>query len=141
MHSSTQIASLISLIFLLGVAFSLPAERSPSPSNAHYDMIQEEGQRDRGPNSNLEWLLASDIGHRAEKRGFGISDPRSLFANIYGNYGNYVGYRKRLNIPTQSEVSSYYYGPTSLALASRKRGLGDRYDPRNLFRAIYGYRK
>ncbi|CAB4063591.1 unnamed protein product [Lepeophtheirus salmonis] len=84
MHSSTQIASLISLIFLLGVAFSLPAERSPSPSNAHYDMIQEEGQRDRGPNSNLEWLLASDIGHRAEKRGFGLSDPRSLFANIYG---------------------------------------------------------
>merc|ERR1711956_175560 len=110
--------------------------------------------------SEADWLnLLSQ--NRFEKRKFAANDPRSLFASVYANYhkrgndprdlfksmyanyygaGNGAGYRKRYN--TQPNIESYYQAPPPPApVVGSKRGFKNPQDPRNLFRAVYGWKK
>jgi len=83
--------------------------------------------------NDADWLnLLSE--NRFEKRKFSPQDPRSLFASIYANYDG-AGYKKRYSQPA---IEEYYAPPVPV---SAKRGLRNPNDPRNLFRAVYGWRK
>merc|ERR1712088_885228 len=103
---------------------------------------------------DLEWLQYLNQPNRFEKRRpdprslfssvyanypalqkrFNPSDPKSLFKAVYSNYNG--GYRKRYDPPQIEE-------PVAMPLRSfsgTKRGVRSRYDPRNLFRAVYGWK-
>jgi len=84
------------------------------------------------PTDNEAYWLDLLSQNRFEKR-FAANDPRSLFASVYANY-NGGGYKKRFNTLPAIED---YYAPQ----VSAKRGLRNPKDPRNLFRAIYKWKK
>jgi len=110
----------LSLLFMAILAFpsitlsmSLSGNESPADNEAYWlDLLNQ---------------------NRFEKRKFAANDPRSLFASVYANY-NGGGFRKRYN--TLPDIEDYY-----APQVSAKRGLRNPKDPRNLFRAIYRYKK
>lgn len=104
---------------------------------------------------DAEWLkMLSENAGNVEKRKFGPSDPRSLFKAIYSNYhakraadprslfqsvysnynSNRGGYRKRYE-----PLEEMYYAPPAPVYSGSKRGFSNPQDPRNLFRAVYGW--
>jgi len=114
-----------SLLFMAFLAFSSSAmSMSLSGTAGNNNAVNE-----------ADWLnLLSE--NRFEKRKFSPTDPRSLFASVYANYDG-AGYKKRYNTPPA--IEDLYYAPP--APISAKRGLRNPNDPRNLFRAVYGWRK
>jgi len=61
------------------------------------------------------------------------ADPRSLFQHVYSNY-NGGGFRKRYE-----PLEEMYYAPPAPLYSGSKRGFRNPQDPRNLFRAVYGW--
>lgn len=132
--------SLKSSVLILGIvalfaeaAFSLSLEHA---QNRLDEVTNEVAAAD--PSDDLDWLrYMSQENSRFKRRKFDKSDPRSLFAAVYSNYP----YAKRFAEP------SYYYPIEAAALQQQpmvggiKRGLKSPLDPRNLFRAVYGYKK
>jgi len=112
------------LLFMAVMVFSSSMVMSMSLSGA--ENVPAENEAD--------WLnLLSQ--NRFEKRKFAPNDPRSLFASVYANY-NGAGFRKRYSeLPA---IEDYYAPPPPV---SAKRGLRNPKDPRNLFRAVYGWKK
>jgi len=118
--SQSLVVMKLSLLFMAILAFpsitlsmSLSGNESPADNEAYWlDLLNQ---------------------NRFEKRKFAANDPRSLFASVYANY-NGGGFRKRYN--TLPDIEDYY-----APQVSAKRGLRNPKDPRNLFRAIYRYKK
>ncbi|XP_023322662.1 uncharacterized protein LOC111697028 [Eurytemora carolleeae] len=96
------------------------------------------------------------VGFEVEGRAFGLdsqdplmkrgykdpNDPRNLFNRVYGiNNLNYKrAYEEPVVAESRNEDLAALYS-MYMEQAMSKRGLRDPNDPRNLFRAIYGYRK
>merc|ERR1711934_681497 len=108
------------------MSMSLSGTKNVAPETA-----VEDG--DYGSDSEADWLnLLSQ--NRFEKRKFAANDPRSLFASVYANY------QKRYN--TQPNIETYYQAPAPPSpVLGLKRGFKNPQDPRNLFRAVYGWKK
>merc|ERR1712137_701266 len=102
---------------------------------------------------DAEWLkMLSEDSSKLEKRKFGPNDPRSLFQAAYSDYrfkrapdprslfhhvySNYRGggFRKRYE-----PLEEMYYAPPAPLYSGSKRGFRNPQDPRNLFRAVYGW--
>merc|ERR1712062_812649 len=83
---------------------------------------------------DAEWLkMLSEDSSKLEKRKFGPNDPRSLFQAAYSDY-NGGGFRKRYE-----PLEEMYYAPPAPLYSGSKRGFRNPQDPRNLFRAVYGW--
>jgi hypothetical protein len=130
--------SLKSLLVIVAVvaifteaAFSLNLDHA---QNTQLEELSNEAGADSS--DELDWLRFMNQENRFKRRKFDKSDPRSLFAAVYSNYP----YAKRFE-------PSYYYPVEAAALQAQpmvggiKRGLKSPLDPRNLFRAVYGYKK
>lgn len=104
----------------------------PSDPRSLFASIYGNYDQNVGKRSDPKDLFASIYGNYDQNVGKRSkpSDPRSLFASIYGNYDDNIGKRQ----------SSPVYGSLQ-AFNDKRAGLGGRLDPRNLFRAIYGYRR
>merc|ERR1711935_1193593 len=86
------------------------------------DEAAEQNAEAGGTEDNSDWMQY--LNNRFEKR-FDPSDPKSLFASVYGsNYNG--GYKKRYDPVGDLYRTQRAYKPN---------------DPRSLFRAVYGYRK
>merc|ERR1711988_1878891 len=87
---------------------------------------------DQADLDDAEWLkmLSED---KMEKKAFGPNDPRSLFQHVYSNY-NGGGFRKRYE-----PLEEMYYAAPAPLYSGSKRGFRNPQDPRNLFRAVYGW--
>merc|ERR1711971_999628 len=124
-----------SLMFMAFMAFSssVMSMSLSGTENLAPETAVEDGD------SEADWLnLLSQ--NRFEKRKFAANDPRSLFASVYANYHG-AGYRKRYNTQPNIETA-YYQAPAPPApVIGLKRGFKNPQDPRNLFRAVYGWKK
>ena len=89
----------------------------------------------------------SIVNNKARKRiQTNPKDPRDLFASLYRYFSAlmsgtsyiyfYFRYKKRLNIQKPQDGWPYFR-----PLFEKKSGIQDPLDPRNLFRAIYGYKR
>lgn len=105
---------------------------APSDPRSLFASIYDNYNQNVGKRADPKDLFASIYGNYDQNVGKRSkpSDPRSLFASIYGNYDDNIGKRH----------SSPVYGSLQ-AFNDKRAGLGGRLDPRNLFRAIYGYRR
>jgi hypothetical protein len=129
------------------------------------DEAAEQNAEAGGTEDNSDWMQY--LNYRFEKR-FDPSDPKSLFASVYGsNYRSkrfdpsdprslfsavYSNYRSKRFDPSdpRSLFASVYGSNYNGGYKKRYDPVGDLYrtqraykpnDPRSLFRAVYGYRK
>merc|ERR1712004_611971 len=111
-------------------AMALPAaEDQADLDDAEWlKMLSEDNMEKRafGPNDPRSLFQAAYRGKRAP-------DPRSLFQHVYSNY-NGGGFRKRYE-----PLEEMYYAPPAPLYSGSKRGFRNPQDPRNLFRAVYGW--
>merc|ERR1711953_1417822 len=131
-------------ILQLFVAFPAAEDQADLDDAEWLKMLSEDNMEKRafGPNDPRSLFQAAYRGKRAPdprslfqsvyklKR---AADPRSLFQHVYSNY-NGGGFRKRYEPPEEM----YYAAPAPLYSGS-KRGFRNPQDPRNLFRAVYGW--
>jgi len=106
----------------------LPSGSEASNANVNPGKRSADNAKAADPEEWLNYIREDRFMH---KRGGGPSDPRSLFANIYGNYENNLG-KRAVSDPRQLFASIY---------DNYDRNIGKRggpADPRSLFASIYG---